>query len=170
MEETTQRLIGAGCNLQTDHNPYSFFIYASFQAGSTWVIDEWRGWPQFHRSTQLGSCGLMTRVLRPAAHTRHPAHAGLLTGVRGRPRTPVRKTTPYTHLWTHSHTHGFTPHAPPCAPQERGTKISHANTAKLAVQHGDRGLWNVCTVIANDEARHESEEGARGTGRGGGGG
>ena len=50
-------------------------------------------------------------------------------------------------------------HPTPPPPQERGTKISHANTAKLALQHGDRGLSNVCTAIANDEARHESEDG-----------
>ncbi len=39
--------------------------------------------------------------------------------------------------------------------QERGTKISHANTAKLAENCGDVHLAKICATIAGDEARHE---------------
>ncbi|WVZ57299.1 hypothetical protein U9M48_007703 [Paspalum notatum var. saurae] len=40
--------------------------------------------------------------------------------------------------------------------QERATFISHANTARLATQHGDRTLAKICGVIAADERRHEA--------------
>ncbi len=39
--------------------------------------------------------------------------------------------------------------------QERATKISHANTGKLAEKLGDPVLSKICSVIAGDEARHE---------------
>ena len=39
--------------------------------------------------------------------------------------------------------------------QERATKISHANTGKLAEKCGDQLLSKICSVIAGDEARHE---------------
>lgn len=39
--------------------------------------------------------------------------------------------------------------------QERATKISHANTGKLAEKCGDSTLGRICSVIAGDEARHE---------------
>ncbi|XP_075660944.1 stearoyl-[acyl-carrier-protein] 9-desaturase, chloroplastic-like isoform X2 [Castanea sativa] len=40
--------------------------------------------------------------------------------------------------------------------QERAAFISHGNTAKLAMQHGDVKLAQVCGIIASDEKRHES--------------
>ncbi|GMN72894.1 hypothetical protein TIFTF001_054803, partial [Ficus carica] len=40
--------------------------------------------------------------------------------------------------------------------QERATAISHGNTAKLAMQRGDRKLAQICGIIAADEKRHES--------------
>lgn len=40
-------------------------------------------------------------------------------------------------------------------PQERATKISHTNTAKLANGYGDKALAQLCGVIAADEGRHE---------------
>ncbi|KAJ4723700.1 Acyl-[acyl-carrier-protein] desaturase [Melia azedarach] len=40
--------------------------------------------------------------------------------------------------------------------QERATFISHANTAKLAMQHGDKNLALICGTIAADEKRHET--------------
>jgi len=39
--------------------------------------------------------------------------------------------------------------------QERATKISHANTGKLAEKCGDPTLSRICSTIAGDEARHE---------------
>ena len=39
--------------------------------------------------------------------------------------------------------------------QERATKISHANTGKLAEKEGDETLGKICALIASDEARHE---------------
>lgn len=39
--------------------------------------------------------------------------------------------------------------------QERATKISHRNTAILAMQSGDRRLQEICGIVAGDEARHE---------------
>ena len=39
--------------------------------------------------------------------------------------------------------------------QERATKISHSNTARLATQSGDQVLSRMCNMIAGDEARHE---------------
>jgi acyl-[acyl-carrier-protein] desaturase len=39
--------------------------------------------------------------------------------------------------------------------QERATKISHVNTAKLADKAGDDVLAKMCKTIAGDEARHE---------------
>jgi acyl-[acyl-carrier-protein] desaturase len=39
--------------------------------------------------------------------------------------------------------------------QERGTKISHANTGRHAQQCGDELLARMCALIAGDEARHE---------------
>lgn len=39
--------------------------------------------------------------------------------------------------------------------QERATKISHTNVAKLALKAGDENLHKICGVIAGDEARHE---------------
>ncbi len=39
--------------------------------------------------------------------------------------------------------------------QERATKISHHNVAKLAQQYGDEMLAKVCSFVAGDEARHE---------------
>jgi acyl-[acyl-carrier-protein] desaturase len=41
--------------------------------------------------------------------------------------------------------------------QERATKISHGNTARLAHFHGDASLTKVCGLIAADEGRHEGE-------------
>ncbi|XP_051140085.1 stearoyl-[acyl-carrier-protein] 9-desaturase 6, chloroplastic-like [Andrographis paniculata] len=40
--------------------------------------------------------------------------------------------------------------------QERATFISHGNTARLAKEHGDPILANICGTIAADEKRHES--------------
>jgi len=39
--------------------------------------------------------------------------------------------------------------------QERATKISHKNVAKLAREEGDDNLQGICSAIAADEARHE---------------
>ncbi|MGA9118906.1 MAG: acyl-ACP desaturase [Bacteroidota bacterium] len=39
--------------------------------------------------------------------------------------------------------------------QERATKISHTNVAKLALRAGDERLHRICGTIAGDEARHE---------------
>lgn len=39
--------------------------------------------------------------------------------------------------------------------QERATKISHFNTAKLAAKAGDTVLSRICTTISGDEGRHE---------------
>ena len=39
--------------------------------------------------------------------------------------------------------------------QERATKISHSNMARLAEKCGDKALGRICSVIAGDEARHE---------------
>mmetsp|Transcript_29285 Transcript_29285/g.55334 ORF Transcript_29285/g.55334 Transcript_29285/m.55334 type:complete len:427 (-) Transcript_29285:110-1390(-) len=39
--------------------------------------------------------------------------------------------------------------------QERATKISHGNVAKLAKQNGDANLAKICAMIAGDEGRHE---------------
>ncbi|XP_022733275.1 stearoyl-[acyl-carrier-protein] 9-desaturase, chloroplastic isoform X1 [Durio zibethinus] len=40
--------------------------------------------------------------------------------------------------------------------QERATFISHANTARLAKEHGDMNLAQICGSIASDEKRHET--------------
>lgn len=40
--------------------------------------------------------------------------------------------------------------------QERATRISHGNTAKLAAEGGDKHLGKICRFIAADEARHET--------------
>lgn len=40
--------------------------------------------------------------------------------------------------------------------QERATFISHGNTARLAKEHGDIKLAQVCGIIAADEKRHET--------------
>lgn len=40
--------------------------------------------------------------------------------------------------------------------QERATFISHGNTARLAKEHGDLKLAQVCGTIAADEKRHET--------------
>lgn len=39
--------------------------------------------------------------------------------------------------------------------QERATKISHGNTARLANQSGDLTLGKICALITGDESRHE---------------
>jgi len=39
--------------------------------------------------------------------------------------------------------------------QERATKISHGNTARHALEHGDDVLAKICGSIASDEGRHE---------------
>lgn len=39
--------------------------------------------------------------------------------------------------------------------QERATKISHSNVARLAKKSGDNLLHKICGTIAGDEARHE---------------
>lgn len=39
--------------------------------------------------------------------------------------------------------------------QERATKISHGNTARLAQEYGDDTLSKICGAIASDESRHE---------------
>lgn len=39
--------------------------------------------------------------------------------------------------------------------QERATRISHGNVAKLANQSGDPLLGKICNLVAGDEARHE---------------
>uniref|UniRef100_A0A2N9F3Z5 Acyl-[acyl-carrier-protein] desaturase n=1 Tax=Fagus sylvatica TaxID=28930 RepID=A0A2N9F3Z5_FAGSY len=39
--------------------------------------------------------------------------------------------------------------------QERATFISHGNTARLAKDHGDLKLSQICGTIASDEKRHE---------------
>lgn len=38
--------------------------------------------------------------------------------------------------------------------QERATRVSHQNVAKLAATQGDANLANICSRIAGDEARH----------------
>ncbi|EOY08602.1 Plant stearoyl-acyl-carrier-protein desaturase family protein [Theobroma cacao] len=40
--------------------------------------------------------------------------------------------------------------------QERATFISHGNTARLAKEHGDLKLAQICGIIASDEKRHET--------------
>ncbi|KAK4788756.1 hypothetical protein SAY86_020075 [Trapa natans] len=40
--------------------------------------------------------------------------------------------------------------------QERATFISHGNTARLAKEHGDLKLAQICGTIASDEKRHET--------------
>jgi acyl-[acyl-carrier-protein] desaturase len=40
--------------------------------------------------------------------------------------------------------------------QERATRISHGNLARLALAQGDATLARICRRIAGDEARHES--------------
>ncbi|KAJ9178282.1 hypothetical protein P3X46_010179 [Hevea brasiliensis] len=40
--------------------------------------------------------------------------------------------------------------------QERATFISHGNTARLAKEHGDIKLAQICGTIASDEKRHET--------------
>ncbi|KAI4369637.1 hypothetical protein MLD38_018058 [Melastoma candidum] len=40
--------------------------------------------------------------------------------------------------------------------QERATFISHGNTARIAKQHGDQKLSQICGTIASDEKRHEA--------------
>ena len=40
--------------------------------------------------------------------------------------------------------------------QERATRVSHSNVAKLALAQGDENLSRICRRIAGDEARHES--------------
>ncbi len=39
--------------------------------------------------------------------------------------------------------------------QERATKISHSNVARLAIKAGEERLQKICGMIAGDEARHE---------------
>jgi acyl-[acyl-carrier-protein] desaturase len=39
--------------------------------------------------------------------------------------------------------------------QERATRISHSNAAKLAARDGDENLARICRKIAGDESRHE---------------
>jgi acyl-[acyl-carrier-protein] desaturase len=39
--------------------------------------------------------------------------------------------------------------------QERATKVSHGNTARHALEHGDELLAKMCGSIASDEGRHE---------------
>ena len=39
--------------------------------------------------------------------------------------------------------------------QERATKISHGNTARLANESGDTLLKEICALVTGDEARHE---------------
>jgi acyl-[acyl-carrier-protein] desaturase len=59
---------------------------------------------------------------------------------------------------------GFNPHAYPdlygglvyTAFQERATKISHGNVARLAAARGDANLNRICLKIAGDEGRHEA--------------
>jgi acyl-[acyl-carrier-protein] desaturase len=59
---------------------------------------------------------------------------------------------------------GFNPHAHPdlygglvyTAFQERATKISHANVARLATARGEANLNRICLKIAGDESRHEA--------------
>src|SRR5271154_2707230 len=40
--------------------------------------------------------------------------------------------------------------------QERATRISHGNVARLADRQGDENLAGICRKIAGDEARHEA--------------
>lgn len=40
--------------------------------------------------------------------------------------------------------------------QERATRITHGNVAKIATQQGDENLAKICRKIAGDEARHET--------------
>lgn len=39
--------------------------------------------------------------------------------------------------------------------QERATKVSHGNTARAALEYGDKTLAKLSGIIASDEARHE---------------
>lgn len=43
--------------------------------------------------------------------------------------------------------------------QERATKISHRNVARLAQKGGDEQLKRICGIISGDEARHEKAYG-----------
>lgn len=39
--------------------------------------------------------------------------------------------------------------------QERATRVTHGNVARMAMAHGDEGLAKICRKIAADETRHE---------------
>lgn len=69
-------------------------------------------------------------------------------------REQPRAECPSPHSWLLSplSTHGP---PPPHPPQERATKVSHGNTARMAVEYGDDILGKVCGAIASDESRHE---------------
>jgi acyl-[acyl-carrier-protein] desaturase len=64
----------------------------------------------------------------------------------------------------HLLTNGFNPNVHPdlyggliyTAFQERATKISHANVARLTATRGDANLNRICLKIAGDEGRHEA--------------
>ena len=40
--------------------------------------------------------------------------------------------------------------------QERATRVSHLNVAKISAKHGETNLATICHKIASDEARHET--------------
>ena len=40
--------------------------------------------------------------------------------------------------------------------QERATRLSHGNVARIATREGDANLARICGMIAGDEARHEA--------------
>ena len=47
------------------------------------------------------------------------------------------------------------PRSDPCTAPPPVLQISHGNTARHALEHGDETLAKICGSIASDEGRHE---------------
>jgi hypothetical protein len=159
VEVTIQNLIGSGMDPKTENNPYLGFIYTSFQVGSCvdrtcWLADPYSsvcslrggycacllaiGYAHAFRGVWLAGCSLISAscpmsqyysIFSVAAACRPLFVLDLQTRLPGLPCSPL--------------------------PQERATKVSHGNTARMAAEYGDETLGKLCGAIASDESRHE---------------
>ena len=127
VEVTIQNLIGSGMDPRTENNPYLGFVYTSFQERATKVRD----WTVC--VVRLG-CLMQFHLLCSVQFMEMNCCSG------------CRLVASFMLISTALHAMS------PSAPVQQ---ISHGNTARHALEHGDETLAKICGSIASDEGRHE---------------
>lgn len=152
VEVTIQNLIGSGMDPKTENNPYLGFIYTSFQARAAGSPGAGGVLPWLH-GRGMPAAGW------PRLRAKRLHWPAWLPQQWPNPQRLIKLLPPSTRPQKErqqDESHKVENEPPPCPPvQERATKVSHGNTARMAVEYGDDILGKVCGAIASDESRHE---------------